>query len=212
MEISLSILTINYNRIEEDLKPLASNLKYLHLDVMDGHFVPNLSFGPALIKSLRKESNLFFDTHLMISDPEKYIPQFIQAGSDCITFHLEAVKDPLALIEFIHSQNVKAGISIKPATKVEKLLPYLPYVDLVLIMSVEPGFGGQSFMESSIDKLKYLKQQKLEKGYTYWISVDGGINDETLPKVAPYRDLAVSGSFVLNALNPLENLKKLKHI
>ena len=87
MEISLSILTINYNRIEEDLKPLASNLKYLHLDVMDGHFVPNLSFGPALIKSLRKESNLFFDTHLMISDPEKYIPQFIQAGSDCITFH-----------------------------------------------------------------------------------------------------------------------------
>ena len=121
-------------------------------------------------------------------------------------------KDPLALIEFIHSQNVKAGISIKPATKVEKLLPYLPYVDLVLIMSVEPGFGGQSFMESSIDKLKYLKQQKLEKGYTYWISVDGGINDETLPKVAPYLDLAVSGSFVLNALNPLENLKKLKHI
>ena len=94
----------------------------------------------------------------------------------------------------------------------EKLLPYLPYVDLVLIMSVEPGFGGQSFMESSIDKLKYLKQQKLEKGYTYWISVDGGINDETLPKVAPYLDLAVSGSFVLNALNPLENLKKLKHI
>lgn len=212
MEISLSILTIDYNRIQEKLKPLEEELNYLHLDVMDGHFVPNLSFGPALIQSLRKESHLFFDTHLMISDPEKYILKFIQAGSDCITFHLEAVEEPLKLIEFIHSQKVKAGLSIKPGTRVESLEPFLPYVDLVLIMSVEPGFGGQSFMEASIDKVKFLKEQKKKHNYSYWISMDGGINEQTLSKVAPYLDLAVSGSYIINAKEPLENLRKLKHI
>lgn len=212
MEISLSILTIDYNRISEALKPFKKDLRYLHLDVMDGQFVPNISFGPALIESIRKENDFFFDTHLMIKNPQQYFSKFIQAGSDCITFHLEAVDNPLELIEELHNKNVKAGISIKPSTDVTLLEPYLPYVDLVLIMSVEPGFGGQSFMPSAIEKLKYLKKQKQLHQYSYWISVDGGINDKTLPLVASYLDLAVSGSYVLNAPNPLENLKKLKNI
>lgn len=212
MDISLSILTIDYNKIYEELKPFERELHYLHLDVMDGQFVPNISFGPALIESLHKKNDFFFDTHLMILNPQQYFPQFIQAGSDCITFHLEATDNPMALIEQLHHNHVKAGISIKPHTDVSLLAPLLPYVDLVLIMSVEPGFGGQSFMPSAIEKLKYLKEQKQTHDYSYWISVDGGINDQTLPLVKPYVDLAVSGSYILNAPNPLENLKKLKNI
>ncbi|MDE7162348.1 MAG: ribulose-phosphate 3-epimerase, partial [Anaeroplasmataceae bacterium] len=188
------------------------DIQYLHLDIMDGHFVPNISFGPSLVKSIHKENQFILDTHLMISDPMKYIPDFVNAGSDFITFHLEAVDDPKAVIDYIHKHNVKAGISIKPNTKVEALLPYLSFVDLVLIMSVEPGFGGQQFMENAIDKVSYLKKIKEQKGYSYLISIDGGITDETLPKVAFYLDLAVVGSYITGAVDPLKNIQKLKHI
>lgn len=210
MEISLSILNINYNHIQKSLDQFKKNIKYLHLDIMDGHFVPNISFGPALVSSIHKENDFILDTHLMISDPKKYIQSFVEAGSDYITFHLEAVQNTMELIDYIHSFKVKAGISIKPNTKVEDLLPYLPYVDLVLIMSVEPGFGGQKFINESIEKVKKLRKWKEEKGLSYLISIDGGINDMTLKKVKQYLDLAVVGAYLTAVKDPLENIYKLK--
>ncbi len=212
MEISLSILSIDYSNIKEKLSPLLGELTYLHLDVMDGHFVPNLSFGPALVESLRKENNLIFDTHLMVQRPQDFIEKFVKAGSAYITFHIEADCNPEELIEQIHSYGISAGIAIKPETAVETIEKYLPFVDLVLVMSVDPGFGGQKFLPQAMDKLKYLKKQKEEKGYSYLINVDGGINAEVLPSIKGDTDLAVSGSYVLKAECPLENLKKLKNI
>lgn len=212
MEISLSILSIDYSNIKEKLSPLLGELTYLHLDVMDGHFVPNLSFGPALVESLRKENNLIFDTHLMVQRPQDFIEKFVKAGSAYITFHIEADCNPEELIEQIHSYGISAGIAIKPETAVETIEKYLPFVDMVLVMSVDPGFGGQKFLTQAMDKLKYLKKQKEEKGYSYLINVDGGINAEVLPSIKGDTDLAVSGSYVLKAECPLENLKKLKNI
>lgn len=212
MEISLSILTIDYNDVEKNLSVFREDLKYLHLDVMDGNFVPNISFGPAFVKALRKNNSFIFDTHLMINNPQNYIKQFVDSGSDYITFHIEAVADAKSVIDLIHSYNVKAGISIKPKTSVSEIKDLIPYLDMVLIMSVEPGFGGQSFMENSIDKAKELFEYKQSNGYKYLINIDGGIKDTTLPLVKDYIDLAVSGSYVVNADNPLANLLKLKNI
>lgn len=211
MEISLSILGMNYNHLKEDLMQFKDEIKIVHLDIMDGHFVPNISFGAPIVQSIHQENNFLLDTHLMISDPMKYISDFVEAGSDYITFHLEAVNNPQEVIDCIHRHHIKAGISIKPNTKVELLLPYLSNVDLILIMSVEPGFGGQKFIDSAIEKLAFLKQQKEEKGYSYLLSVDGGITDETLPKVSAYLDWAVVGSYITSAKSPIENLLKLKH-
>lgn len=213
MEISLSILTIDYTNVQQELNKYNGNLKYLHLDVMDGNFVPNISFGPAFIKSLRQKNESFiFDTHLMINNPANYIEKFADAGSDYITFHIEAVDNPLEVINQIKSYGCKAGISIKPNTSVDSIVPYLGELDMVLIMSVEPGFGGQKFMSSAIEKAKQLKELKEENDYNYLINIDGGINDTTLPLVSDYLDLAVSGSYVVNAANPLDNLLKLKNI
>ena len=210
MEISLSILTMDLNNINEGLKPFKNNLKYLHLDVMDGKFVPNSTFNHELIKAINKD--YIFDTHLMIEEPIKYIKDYAEAGSDYITFHVEAAEDSMACINLIKSLGVKAGISIKPNTPVSEIHKYLPYLDMVLVMSVEPGFGGQKFMESSINKVKELKELKEQHGYNYLINIDGGIKDVTLPLVKDYLDLAVSGSYIANAEDPLRNLNTLKNM
>lgn len=212
MEISLSVLGLDFNNVSSVLKPLEKELNYVHLDVMDGHFVPNISFGADVIACLRKHYQMIFDTHLMIENVEKYLDDFIKAGSDYITFHLEAVKDPMPLINKIHSAGIKAGLSIKPDTPIEELKPYLPYLDMVLIMSVEPGFGGQSFMHNAIDKVSYLRKLKEQFNYSYLINIDGGIQNETLPLVASYIDLAVSGSYITKSEDPLKNLMILKNI
>ena len=211
MEVSLSILTIDFLNTNQKLNEL-EGLNYIHMDVMDGHFVPNISFGPAVIKAISKERKEIIDTHLMISNPIDYIEEFVKAGSHYITFHVEANSDVIDTINKIKSYGVKAGISIKPNTTVEEIKEYLPLVDMVLVMSVEPGFGGQKFMMQSIDKVKLLKELKEEYGYSYLINIDGGINDTTAPYIAPYVDLAVSGSYVVNNLNPNEALLKLKNI
>ncbi len=212
MDISLSILGLDFNNVESFLKPLTNEISTIHLDVMDGHFVPNISFGPSIIASLRRHYSAFFDTHLMISNPEKYLDSFMKAGSDAITFHLEATTDPMSLIQELHQNHVKAGLSIKPATSVEELKPYLKDLDLILVMSVEPGFGGQKFMMSAIDKVKKLYEWKKQFGYSYTISIDGGICEESLPMVQEYIDLAVVGSCVTSATNPIEKIHQLKHI
>lgn len=212
MEISLSILNMNFNNLGQALNEIENEIDYLHLDVMDGSFVPNISFGPAIIKDIHNNHRFILDTHLMINNPMKYIKSFVDAGSNYITFHYEAIDNVKEAIDFIHSFNVKAGISIKPNTDVAVLKPYLADIDLVLIMSVEPGFGGQSFMPTAIDKVKYLKELKVENDYSYLISIDGGISDKTINYVSRYLDLAVVGSYITAASYPLENVKKLKNI
>lgn len=212
MDISLSILGLDFYNIEQALKPFEGDLRYLHLDVMDGHFVPNISFGPDLIAAIKKHSHFILDTHLMISHPEDYLDRFMEAGSDYLTIHYEAESDLVRCIQKIHACGKKAGVAIKPNTDVEVLRPFLSQLDLILVMSVEPGFGGQAFLDSAIHKVQLLKQWKEQEGWSYLISIDGGIHDQTLPLVSTYVDLAVSGSFITKAKNPLENLKLLKHI
>lgn len=212
MKVSLSILTVDYYNIENSIKDIIDDLDYIHMDVMDGEFVPNISFGYSFIGALNKRIDTTIDTHLMIMHPQNYIEQFVKAGSDYITFHVEADCNVMKTIDLIHSYGVKAGISIKPKTNIEDILEYLPYVDMVLVMSVEPGFGGQSFMPNSIDKCKRLKELRTQNNYNYLINIDGGINDKTAPLISNYVDLAVSGSFVCNNSNPQEALLKLKNI
>lgn len=174
--VSPSLLSADFGKLNEELTVVSeSNAEWIHLDIMDGVFVPNISFGIPVIASIRKSSSLFFDVHLMIEDPIKYIEAFAKAGADAITFHLESNSDPIATIDKIHSLGKKAGISIKPATPIEEIFPLLDKLDLVLIMSVEPGFGGQSFIPSALDKIRILR----EKSPNIDISVDGGINNET---------------------------------
>lgn len=207
MKVALSILTANFMKVEESLKEIIHDVDYVHMDIMDGEFVPNISFGPAIVKSLRPMTEVPFDTHLMILHPQNYIKQFAEAGSQYITFHVEADCDVMETINLIKSYGVKAGISIKPNTTVDAIKEYLPYLDLVLVMSVEPGFGGQKFMPSAIDKCKKLKELREKNNYNYLISVDGGINDKTLPLISEHLDLAVSGSYVCNAENKKERLE-----
>lgn len=206
MKVSVSILTADFANMESSLKEALQATDYVHMDIMDGEFVPNISVGPAFQKAMRKLTDKPFDTHLMIVHPQNYIKQFVDAGSQYITFHVEADCDVVKTIDLIKSYGVKAGISIKPKTKVEDILEYLPLVDMVLVMSVEPGFGGQSFMMDSIEKVKKLKELKDSNNYHYLINIDGGIKDNTAPYISPYVDLAVSGSYVCNADNPKERI------
>lgn len=211
MKLDLSILNLDYKNVERDLNKLIDILDYVHLDVMDGVFVNNISFGPDFIKSIRSLTNKTFDTHLMIIDPIKYIKQFAETGSNYITFHVEANSDVMETINLIKSYNVKPGISIKPNTKVEEIKKYLPYVDQVLVMSVEPGFGGQGFMPNSIDKVKELYDLRKENNYNYLINIDGGINDKTIELVKDYIDMAVVGSYITKASDKVASANKIKN-
>lgn len=177
MILAPSILTVKEEERNSVLTELSNlGIVYLHLDIMDGKFVPNTTEGVGMLKKINK-FDFVFDTHLMVEDPINYIDKFYKAGSDIITFHFEAVKDVLPLIRKIHSLGIKCGVSIKPATNPEVLLPYLKDIDQILIMSVEPGFGGQKFMDSALDKIKYFDDLRNNcDDYNYLIEVDGGIN------------------------------------
>ncbi len=196
--LSPSMLAIDFANIGENLKKAEdAGTPYLHLDVMDGVFVPNISFGIPVIAGLRKSTQMIFDVHLMIVEPEKYVEAFRKAGADIINFHLEATEDPAAVIGQIKATGAKAAITIKPKTPVEDLLPYLSEVDMVLVMTVEPGFGGQSFMEDQVEKIRTLSKWKKEQGYTYDIEVDGGVNLKTLRTVLDAgANVIVAGSAV----------------
>lgn len=212
MKISLSILNSNFSNLEKSVGTYINSCDYIHMDVMDGEFVPNISIGPDIVSAFKPLTDKPFDTHLMILNPIKYIKQFVDAGSKYITFHVEANSDVIETIELIHSYGVKAGISIKPGTEVEEIEKYLPLVDMVLVMSVEPGFGGQKFMESSIDKCKKLKELRDKNNYNYLINIDGGINDKTLPLVKDYLDLAVVGSYITKSSDPIERINIIHNI
>ena len=198
--ISPSILSADFANLERDIKRVEeAGADWLHVDVMDGHFVPNITIGVPVVKSIKKVANIPLDVHLMIENPEKYIEPFAKAGADILTFHYEAVQDVNGIIDLIKSFGVKAGMSIKPKTNAEDVIQYLNDLDLLLIMTVEPGFGGQSFMSDCADKLPVIKENAHEK---LIIQVDGGINAETA-RICTSKgaNSLVAGNYIYNSPN-----------
>lgn len=211
--ISPSILSADFANLERDIRRVTdAGAKWVHIDVMDGHFVPNITIGAPVVKSLRKITNAMLDVHLMISEPQKYVKDFIAAGSDIITFHLEAQKDlTLDIIKEIKSADIMAGLSIKPKTPVDEIKKFIPYLDLVLIMTVEPGFGGQRFMHDCVQKIADVKEYaRILKKENLYIQVDGGINDKTanICKSLGANSL-VAGSYIFGSSDIASALKSL---
>jgi len=211
IKISPSILSGRFEALGESVKDATKwGADYIHCDVMDGRFVPNITFGMPMVKALRKCTHIPLDVHLMITDPERYTARFVEAGADIVTFHYEATMDIRGCIASIRGAGAKVGISIKPATSPEVLRDILPSVDLVLVMSVEPGFGGQSFMPAAVDKVRMLDKMKREAGLDTIIEVDGGIsaaNSRLLFDAGA--EALVAGSSVFGAADPAEAIDRM---
>ena len=211
MLIAPSLLSCDFSKMGEEIARMdKAGADWMHLDVMDGHFVPNLTFGAPIIKWVRPFSDKPFDVHLMISDPLRYIDDFADAGADIITFHIESDSDIDKTIDKIKSRGIKAGLVLKPKTPAEAVFPYLDRLDLVLIMTVEPGFGGQSFMADMMPKVEAIKAEINRRGLNVLIEADGGIGDATIAEVAKAGvDVSVAGTAVFKAENPSQAIKRL---
>lgn len=205
-----SLLAADFTKLGEQIRETERcGAQYLHIDVMDGIFVPSISFGMPLIESIRPCTKQFFDVHLMIVEPERYIKEFAACGADGITFHLEAAKEPQQVIDLIHSFGLEAGISIKPGTPLEEVYPYLSKVEMVLIMSVEPGFGGQSFLPEAYDRIRRVRAYLTEHQLTTHLEVDGGIGKKNVREVmAAGADVLVAGSAVFCKRSIEENIRR----
>ena len=212
IKLAPSILSADFARLLEDVKKVEkAGCEYLHIDVMDGHFVPNITLGPAIVKSLRRDVNMVFDTHLMIENPDDYIKDFVDAGSDLIVVHAEACRHLHRTIQNIKSYNVKAGVALNPATSIESIKHIIEDVDMVLIMTVNPGFGGQSFIESMLEKIKELKQLIDDKNLNVDIQVDGGIKPDNIHKVVEAgANIIVAGSAIFNSENIEETVSLMR--
>jgi ribulose-phosphate 3-epimerase len=212
MKIAPSILSADFSMLGKEIRDVEPYADMLHVDVMDGHFVPNITIGVPVVKSLKKATRLPLDVHLMITNPEKFISAFARAGASIITFHIETTKDPAAVINMIHDEGKKAGITLKPSTPLSEIEPYLDKIDLALVMTVNPGFSGQKFIDGAVQKVKRLSEIKKARGLKYAIQVDGGINDSTVRTVAKAgAEIVVSGSYIFGSPNYVQSITKLKN-
>lgn len=214
IQLAPSVLSANFAQINDAITTIENcGLSIVHLDVMDGHFVPNLTFGPKFVKDLRLLTRLTFDCHLMVDNPECMIEEFIKAGCDYLTIHLESTVHVHRALQMIKEAGIKAGISIVPSTPVSLLLPILDMVDLVLVMTVNPGFGGQTLIQSCLNKVAELDALRKEEDYQYLISVDGGVNLKTIQDVATAgADIAVCGSAFFNADDPFQFSRNMEEL
>lgn len=212
MKIAPSLLSCDFSKMGDEIKRMdLCGADWMHLDVMDGHFVPNITFGAPVIKTVRGYTDKPFDVHLMISDPLKYADDFIDAGADIITFHIECDSDIQQTIDKIKSRNVKVGLVIKPNTPASAVFPYLKDLDLVLVMTVEPGFGGQSFMADMLPKVSEIKAEAKKLGIEMPVEVDGGIGDSTIAQAASAGvDICVAGTAVFKAEDATKAIADLK--
>ncbi len=207
--IAPSILSANFARLGDEIKALEiAGADWIHVDVMDGHFVPNLTIGAPVVKALRPVTRLPLDVHLMIEEPERYIDDFCKAGADYLTIHVEATQQIEPTLRKIRALGVRPGITLRPGTAVETLFPFLKLVDLVLVMTVEPGFGGQAFMADQVAKIKDLREESRRLGINFLIEVDGGINDQTATQVRD-ADVLVAGNYIFKN-NYAQAIQKLR--
>jgi len=213
-EILPSILSADMARFGEEIERVkAGGARIIHVDVMDGHFVPNITIGPPVVKSLRRATDLLLDVHLMIEDPDRYIADFIDAGADVITVHQEACRHLDRTLNLIRTSGAEAGVSINPATPVETLSTVLELVDMVLVMSVNPGFGGQKFIPYALNKLRQLDRERQDRGLDFRLEVDGGITVENVAEaVRAGADWIVAGNAVFSAADPAQRVEQLQRI
>lgn len=213
VKIAASILNADANKLEEEIKSVSASADWIHVDIMDNHFVPNLSFGLNVLDSLSKKRVRPLDAHLMIENPDKWAPQYVEAGADSVTFHYEAAKDSSRLIKELHAMKSRVGLAIKPKTPLSDVKEFLNDIDVLLVMTVEPGFGGQSFMNDMLDKVRQARSIINSEKLKLWVQVDGGIGYKTIEDSARAgADFLVVGSAAFSAADPSFAMKELREL